>query len=67
MVAGGGLANDVLKCQLKPVDLADYGAALSEAQRAKLGAIFPAGVCDWSKPGVNQVPLQGRYVRLTLG
>lgn len=24
---------------------------------ARLRTIFPAGVCDWSKPGVNQTKL----------
>ncbi|MEO8835844.1 MAG: DUF6351 family protein [Caldimonas sp.] len=67
IVAGGGMANDILKCQLKSTDVADYGAALSDVQRARLAAIFPAGVCDWSKPGVNQVPLQGHYLKLPLG
>ncbi len=55
--AGGPLAADVLKCQLKPVDPADYRVAFSTAELARLTAIFPEGVCDWSRPGVNQVPV----------
>lgn len=54
LVAGGPLANDILKCQLKPVDYNDYQVTFSEAEKARLQAIFPAGVCDWSKPGVHQ-------------
>lgn len=55
--AGGPLAADVLKCQLKPVDTRDYAVPFSSAEGAKLKAIFAAGVCDWSKPGVNQTPV----------
>lgn len=53
--AGGPVAADILKCQLKPVAYADYNVAFSDADKANMAAIFPAGVCDWSKPGVNQV------------
>jgi hypothetical protein len=55
--AGGPLAANILKCQRKPVDGKDYKIAFSDAERARLNAIFPAGVCDWSKPGVNQTPV----------
>jgi hypothetical protein len=54
-VAGAPLALDIIKCQLKPVDMNDYKVAFTSAQRAKLAAVFPSGVCDWSKKGVNQV------------
>ncbi|HEX4235770.1 MAG TPA: DUF6351 family protein [Caldimonas sp.] len=54
-VAGGALTENILKCQLKPLDPADYApAALSNPQLARLNAVFPGGVCDWSKPGVGQ-------------
>ncbi len=53
-VAGGPVAANIIKCQLKPVDPSDYGVALSAAELARLNRIFPNGVCDWSKPGVNQ-------------
>ena len=54
-VAGGALAENVLKCQLKPLAFGDYtGVAFSAAQQARLSALFAAGVCDWSKPGVGQ-------------
>ena len=55
--AGGPLAADILKCQLKPIDPKDYTVAFSADERARLDAIFPGGVCDWSKPGVNQTPV----------
>lgn len=53
-VAGSPRTEDILKCQLKPVDTADYGGRLSAAQLTRLNAVFPGGVCDWSKPGVGQ-------------
>jgi hypothetical protein len=55
--AGGPLAANILKCQLKPVRAADYAVPFTDAQLGRLGALFPSGVCDWSKPGVNQVPV----------
>jgi hypothetical protein len=61
LVAGAPLTNDVMKCQLKPINFADYKAPFSEAQKARLQAIFPSGVCDFSKPGLNQVPIKGTY------
>ena len=54
LVAGGPLTNDVLKCQLKPVDYDDYAMAFTPGEKSRMEAIFPTGVCDWSKPGVHQ-------------
>lgn len=53
--AGESVAADVLKCQLKPVAAIDYKQTLTSAQLSRLQAIFPAGTCDFTKPGVNQV------------
>jgi Tannase-like family of unknown function (DUF6351) len=55
--SGGPVAADILKCQLKPVNYADYKVTFSAAEKAKLEAAFSTGVCDWSKPGVNQTPV----------
>jgi hypothetical protein len=55
--AGGPLAANILKCQLKPIDAKDYKATLIPAELARLKSVFSGGVCDWSKPGVNQVPV----------
>lgn len=54
LVAGGPLSNDILKCQLKPIDYADYAVTFSDEEKRRLEATFPSGVCDWSKPGVHQ-------------
>jgi hypothetical protein len=61
MVAGGPLTSDVIKCQLKPVDVADYQVKLTSAEFARLKTIFPQGVCDWSKKGMAQVPPAGPW------
>lgn len=54
-VAGGPRSEDILKCQLKPLSQADYPAStFTAAQWTRLQAVFPGGVCDWSKPGVGQ-------------
>ena len=54
-VAGGALVENVLKCQLKPLNPTDYPAGtFTTSQWARLSAAFAGGVCDWSKPGVGQ-------------
>jgi hypothetical protein len=54
-IAGGPVTEDILKCQLKPFNAADY-PGLTGPQATRLAAAFPTGVCDWSKPGVGQQP-----------
>jgi hypothetical protein len=55
MVAGMPMTDDIIRCQLRPVDPADYAGKLSEAQVAEVRAIFPEGVCDFSKPAAEDV------------
>jgi len=64
IVAGGPLASDVIKCALKPVEPDDYEVEFTSDQMDRLHAIFGDGVCDWSKPGVEQQPLAGAYLSL---
>jgi hypothetical protein len=54
-VAGSPMANDIVKCQLKPLDSGDYNVTFTSDELSKLEQIFPTGVCDWTKPGVEQV------------
>ncbi len=54
LVAGASVADDVLKCALKPIVAADYARPVSEAQLNRLRAAFPLGVCDYSRPGIGQ-------------
>jgi hypothetical protein len=63
LIAGAPLTNDVLKCQLKPIQYSDYKVNFTVAQKARMASIFPSGVCDFSKPGVGQAPLKGTYQR----
>ncbi|TWB87258.1 hypothetical protein FBZ93_12239 [Bradyrhizobium macuxiense] len=54
IAAGGPVSDDVLKCQLKPIDSAEYLQPLTADQLARLKVVFPSGVCDWGRPGVGQ-------------
>ncbi len=59
-VAGGPVAENVLKCQLRPINRADYNPiGLTDDQFNRLKAVFPDGVCDFTKPGVGQQPAVG--------
>lgn len=61
-VAGGPVSEDIIKCQLKPLDFAsaDYaGVQFTPEQQQRLAAVFPAGVCDWSRPGIAQQAPEG--------
>lgn len=55
--SGASIAADKLKCELKPVAASDYKVVFDSAQLVRLKEVFPGGVCDWSKTGVNQVPV----------
>ena len=61
-VAGGPASNNVLKCQLKAIAVSDYKATFSDAEKARLAAIFPNGVCDYGKPGVEQQAPRGTWL-----
>ncbi len=63
MVAGAPLTNDIGKCQLKPLNFAEYKVQFTAAQQARMAALYPSGVCDFSKPGVGQGPIKGTYRR----
>lgn len=52
--AGAPRSDDVLKCQLKPVDGRDYRLPFNDEQLGRLRRIFPTGVCDWTRAGVGQ-------------
>ena len=53
-VAGAQATSDQMKCELKPLDRTDYAEPVTDAQVTSLRAIFPQGVCDYSKKGVSQ-------------
>jgi hypothetical protein len=57
MVAGESINTDQEKCRRKTLRASDYyPVTFSDAEWAELQQIFPHGVCDWSKPGVDQAP-----------
>jgi hypothetical protein len=43
---------------LTPIDSHAYKITFTSAELARLHAIFAAGVCDWSKPGVSEGPVK---------
>ena len=63
--AGGPVAGDILACELKHIDFRDYAVAFTQAQKARLNAIFSDGVCDWSRPGVRERPIKGVWLDYT--
>ena len=62
IAAGGPRSGDVLKCQLKAVTPSDYAVTFAPAEWSRLRTIFPNGVCDWSRPGVQQQPLKDTWL-----
>lgn len=63
IAAGEPLERLALKCALKPVSASDYAARPDAKQMAILKAIFPSGVCDYSRPPQGQRPLAGVWIR----
>jgi Tannase-like family of unknown function (DUF6351) len=57
LVAGAPTTHDNIKCELKPLDRSDpaYGPVpFLDTQWERLEAVFPDGVCDWSKEAVDR-------------
>ena len=53
--AGEGIATDTNRCTLKPHRRQDYyPVTFTDEQWAALDKVFAAGVCDFSKPGLDQ-------------
>ncbi len=65
-VAGAPLANDIVKCALKPIDMRDYEVTFSDAELAELSEIFPDGVCDWSRGDVLRRAYGGTWTSFGL-
>ena len=67
LVAGAPLADDITEVRAEAhrrSRLQSRRSPPSELQT--LNAIFPRGVCDYTKPGLNQAPLAGTYLKLPL-
>jgi hypothetical protein len=56
LVAGWPFTLDHFKCELKPLNPADYPVNFTPDQWTQLQQAFPNGVCDYSKPPVAQQP-----------
>lgn len=58
MVAGAPFSGDTFKCASQTINNAIaagvYGAIEIEAYKAELTKVFPAGVCDYTKPDVGR-------------
>ena len=65
-VAGAGIANAIIKCQLRPVSAADYKVAFTADDMARLKKIFAGGVCDWTKPSVDWQALGGTWQNFSI-
>jgi uncharacterized tannase-like protein DUF6351 len=63
IAAGAPLTDDILKCELKPIDQKDYRRPFTTDETARLKAVFPKGVCDYSRPGVEQRRVSGSWRR----
>lgn len=60
IVAGGPVASDVITCQLQEPAGTDY-PEMTDEQWAQLRNVFPAGVCDYTQPGVDETARQGTW------
>lgn len=65
LAAGTPFPEDILKCRLKPVDPYDYTHPLSAEDLERLRAIFPTGVCDYSRAGIGQQVFTSTWPKFT--
>jgi len=61
-VAGSPIGSDILKCALTPINTAVYDVTFTPDEQARLERIFATGVCDWSRPGVEQTEPIGTWL-----
>jgi hypothetical protein len=56
--AGAPLSDDVMKCQLRPLNRDAYGprVTFTDAEWSMLEQTYPQGVCNYDVPGVDQGP-----------
>ena len=63
--AGIPLTNNIVKCELRPIDLGDYRVSFTAEELDRLQQTFPLGVCDWSVPGIGQRGLLSTWITYT--
>lgn len=61
-VAGAPLANNIVSCQRRAINPADYGVNFTGQQYAELHEVFPVGVCDWSRGDASAASHQGTWI-----
>ncbi len=62
LAAGQPLDLSVMKCRLAPIDFSAYRPTFTPAQQATLMAVFPDGICDYSRPGVGERAPRGTWL-----
>jgi hypothetical protein len=60
IVAGGPLASDVISCRTQEPRRRDY-PAMRDSDWQRLRAVFPQGVCDYDRPGVDEQSMRGTW------
>jgi hypothetical protein len=55
-IAGDTGTISIMKCRLEPLVRRRYRVSFTDAQWSAMARAFPAGVCDFSKPGVGVQP-----------
>ena len=73
--AGEPLPSRAMQCQLRPIAVADYAGYASRSPTwtgttrdmdlSALRGVFPGGVCDYAKPGLQEQPLAGTWIQIT--
>ena len=61
-VAGAPLANNIVSCHLKSLDRADYEVEFTNEEWDTLEAIFPDGICDWTRGDLYSEGYQGTWL-----
>ncbi len=61
-VAGAPITSDPGNCRLTAPDPSGYPVAFTAAEWDRLLAIFPSGVCDYSRPGIGQYPIKSTWM-----
>ena len=60
--AGMPVANNIVMCHLKRIQSSDYAVQFTPEELVRLRNIFPEGVCDYTKPGVEQRRLKDTWL-----
>ena len=61
-VAGAPLANNIVTCHLKSLDRAEYEVEFTDEEWGVLEAIFPDGICDWTRVNLYGEGYQGTWL-----